>query len=294
MRLRWSPRARGEPRSPGARGATRAPGPVRSVRGRPGGGVRHAPRGGTALRRHRSGACGRAARRRGRCGAPGRRRARREAAALLAALETKDDPFRELLVAQALLAATLGRRRGGGNDRLDRALDAAEAAAALDESPLHLLWAGRGRFMRGHNDEAARLARRAVDGARGRARSPFCRRRCDCLHPRTSIAATGGLRTRPQAKPSSSDVSSSKIPRSARAWAYSRTSTQRRGTPTRAARMRQRRLRLRPRDGLGSTANERNAHSDAWISRSGEPRRRSSSSRPCTRALRAPAIGRRM
>jgi DNA-binding CsgD family transcriptional regulator len=36
----------------------------------------------------------------------------------------------------------------------------------LDQSALHLLWAGRGRFMLGHNDEAARLARRALDEAR--------------------------------------------------------------------------------------------------------------------------------
>ena len=54
----------------------------------------------------------------------------------------------------------------GGRGRLERALVAAEAAGVLDQSALHLMWAGRGRFMLGHNDEAARLARRALDGAR--------------------------------------------------------------------------------------------------------------------------------
>ena len=88
------------------------------------------------------------------------------AAAQLAALETEGDPLRELVVAQALLAATSVAGDVGGHDRLERALDAAEAAGILDESPLHLFWAGRGRFMRGHNDEAARLARRAIDAAR--------------------------------------------------------------------------------------------------------------------------------
>ena len=88
------------------------------------------------------------------------------AAAQLAALETEGDPFRELVVAQALLAAASVAGEVRGNDRLERALGAAEAAAVLDESPLHLFWAGRGRFMRGHNDEAARLARRTIDAAR--------------------------------------------------------------------------------------------------------------------------------
>jgi DNA-binding CsgD family transcriptional regulator len=89
-----------------------------------------------------------------------------KAAALLGSLEPNDDPVRELLVAQALLAATSVRGDVGGRDRLERALSASERAGAVDESPLHLVWASRGRFMVGHNDEASRLARRAVDSAR--------------------------------------------------------------------------------------------------------------------------------
>jgi DNA-binding CsgD family transcriptional regulator len=89
-----------------------------------------------------------------------------EAATRLGALRANDDPIRELLVAQALLSATSVAGDTGGRGRLERALVAAEAADVLDQSALHLLWAGRGRFMLGHNDEAARLARRALDGAR--------------------------------------------------------------------------------------------------------------------------------
>jgi DNA-binding CsgD family transcriptional regulator len=89
-----------------------------------------------------------------------------EAATRLVALRASDDPIRELLVAQALLSATSVTGDVGGRARLERALVAAEAADVLDQSPLHLLWAGIGRFMLGHNDEAARLARRVLDGAR--------------------------------------------------------------------------------------------------------------------------------
>ena len=89
-----------------------------------------------------------------------------EAASRLGALGANGDPVRELLVAQALLAATSVAGEAGGRGRLERALVAAEAAGVLDQSALHLMWAGRGRFMLGHNDEAARLARRALDGAR--------------------------------------------------------------------------------------------------------------------------------
>ena len=89
-----------------------------------------------------------------------------EAATRLGSLRATDDPVRELLVAQALLSATSVAGDTGGRDRLEGALVAAEAAGVLDHSALHLLWAGRGRFMLGHNDEAARLARRALDGAR--------------------------------------------------------------------------------------------------------------------------------
>jgi DNA-binding CsgD family transcriptional regulator len=89
-----------------------------------------------------------------------------EAAARLGTLRLDDDPVRELLVAQALLAATSVSGDTGGRRRPERALIAAEAAGALDGSALHLLWAGRGRFMIGHNDEAARLARGVVDQAR--------------------------------------------------------------------------------------------------------------------------------
>ena len=88
------------------------------------------------------------------------------AAARLARLETNGDLLRELLIAQALLSATSVAGDVGGHDRLERALEAFEAVGALDESPLHILWAGRGRFMHGHNAEAARLARRAIDAAR--------------------------------------------------------------------------------------------------------------------------------
>jgi tetratricopeptide (TPR) repeat protein len=89
-----------------------------------------------------------------------------KAAALLESLQATEDPVRELLVAQAALTATSVRGDVGGRDRLERALAGAEKAGAVEESPLHLMWASRGRFMLGHNDEASRLARRAVDGAR--------------------------------------------------------------------------------------------------------------------------------
>ena len=89
-----------------------------------------------------------------------------KAAALLDSLPANDDPIRELIVAQAVLAATSVAGDQGGRGRLERALVAAEAAGALEQSALHLFWAGRGRFMLGQNDEAARLARHAVDGAR--------------------------------------------------------------------------------------------------------------------------------
>ena len=89
-----------------------------------------------------------------------------DAAARLAKLETNDDVLLELLVAQALLSATSIAGEVGGHDRLERALEAAEAAGALDEAPLQIFWVGRGRYMRGHNAEAARLARRAIDAAR--------------------------------------------------------------------------------------------------------------------------------
>src|SRR5262245_13093065 len=89
-----------------------------------------------------------------------------EAATRLDALHAEDDPIRDLLVAQALLSAASVAGGVGGRSRLEHALDAARAADVLDQSALHLLFAGRGRFMLGHNDEAARLARRALDRAR--------------------------------------------------------------------------------------------------------------------------------
>jgi DNA-binding CsgD family transcriptional regulator len=89
-----------------------------------------------------------------------------DAAARLAELETNGDAFRELLVAQALLSAKSIAGDVGGHDRLERALEAVEAAGALDEAPLQIFWVGRGQYMRGHNAEAARLARRAIDAAR--------------------------------------------------------------------------------------------------------------------------------
>jgi DNA-binding CsgD family transcriptional regulator len=88
------------------------------------------------------------------------------AAALLDSLPSSDDPIRELLVARALLAATSVAADVGGRDRLERALAAAEAAGAVEQSALHVFWVGLGQFMLGKNDEAARLARRAVEGAR--------------------------------------------------------------------------------------------------------------------------------
>jgi DNA-binding CsgD family transcriptional regulator len=89
-----------------------------------------------------------------------------EAAGRLTALRPTDDPVSELLVAQALLSATSVSGDPGGRGRLECALVSAEAAGVLDQSALHVFWAGRGRFMIGYHDEAARLARRALDGAR--------------------------------------------------------------------------------------------------------------------------------
>ena len=88
------------------------------------------------------------------------------AAALLESLPAEDDPIRELLAAQAMLTAASVGGDVGGRDRLERALSNVEAAGVLDQSARYLLWAGIGQFMLGQNDEAARLARRAVEGAR--------------------------------------------------------------------------------------------------------------------------------
>jgi DNA-binding CsgD family transcriptional regulator/lipopolysaccharide biosynthesis regulator YciM len=88
------------------------------------------------------------------------------AAALLESLPADDDPICELLAAQAMLAATSVAGDLGGRGRLDRALSKVEAAGVLEQSARYLLWAGIGQFMLGQNDEAARLARRAVEGAR--------------------------------------------------------------------------------------------------------------------------------
>src|SRR5207247_1653088 len=63
-------------------------------------------------------------------------------------------------------AATSVAGDPGGRDRLEQALVAAEATDGLDTSAPHALWVARGWFMFGHNDAAARLARRAVDAAR--------------------------------------------------------------------------------------------------------------------------------
>jgi DNA-binding CsgD family transcriptional regulator len=89
-----------------------------------------------------------------------------EAAGRLVALYANGDPISELLVAQALLAATSVAGDVGGRGRLEQALVAVAATDSLDDSALHQMWAGRGWFMLGHNEEAARLARRALDGAR--------------------------------------------------------------------------------------------------------------------------------
>jgi DNA-binding CsgD family transcriptional regulator len=75
-------------------------------------------------------------------------------------------PLGELLTAQALLSAASILGDPSGRERLDQALVAIEADGALDGSALRLFWAGRGRFMLGQNDQAAALARRALDRAR--------------------------------------------------------------------------------------------------------------------------------
>ena len=86
-------------------------------------------------------------------------------AARLAALDVEEQPFRELRVAEALLAAASMAGDPDGVARLEQSL-AAVADDALDESPLHLFWAGRASFMIARNGDAARLARRAIDRAR--------------------------------------------------------------------------------------------------------------------------------
>ena len=92
--------------------------------------------------------------------------AAKEAAARLGALAANGDAVRELLVAQALLTASSVAGELGAERRLAQAVVTAERAGALDTSALHLFWAGRGRWMLAHNDDAARLARRALDRAR--------------------------------------------------------------------------------------------------------------------------------
>ena len=89
-----------------------------------------------------------------------------EATARLEALGKDDDAFRELLVAQARIAASSVAGIPRSHRQLEEATAAAEAAGVLDQSALHLLWAGRARFMLAQNDEAARLGRRALDRAR--------------------------------------------------------------------------------------------------------------------------------
>jgi DNA-binding CsgD family transcriptional regulator len=89
-----------------------------------------------------------------------------EAAARLDTTREGDDLMRELLVAQARIAASSVAGHPRSHLDLEHALSAAEATEVLDESARNLLWAGRARFMLGHNDEAARLARHALDRAR--------------------------------------------------------------------------------------------------------------------------------
>jgi DNA-binding CsgD family transcriptional regulator len=89
-----------------------------------------------------------------------------EAAARLDATREGDDLMRELVVAQARVAASSVAGHPRSHLELEHALSAGDAAGVLDGSARNLLWAGRARFMLGHNDEAARLARRALNRAR--------------------------------------------------------------------------------------------------------------------------------
>jgi DNA-binding CsgD family transcriptional regulator len=89
-----------------------------------------------------------------------------EAASRLSKLRPAGDPLRELLIAQGLLSAISVAGDVGGRERVELALTAAKEAGVLDGSPFQLFWVARGMFMVGQNDEAARLARRAVDRAR--------------------------------------------------------------------------------------------------------------------------------
>jgi DNA-binding CsgD family transcriptional regulator len=92
--------------------------------------------------------------------------AAQEVATRLGALAANGDAVRELLVSQALLSASSVAGELGAERRLAQAVVSAELAGALDMSALHLYWAGRGMWMLGRNDDAARFARRALDRAR--------------------------------------------------------------------------------------------------------------------------------
>ena len=89
-----------------------------------------------------------------------------EAVARLDAMREGDDLVRELIVEQARVAASSVAGHPRSHLELEHALAAAEATGVLDESALNLQWAGRARFMLGHNAEAARFGRRALDRAR--------------------------------------------------------------------------------------------------------------------------------
>ncbi len=87
-------------------------------------------------------------------------------ASALDGADAAHEPLRELMIAEALLVAGSIAGRPEGVDRLNRALDAAEEAGCLEGSAVHLFWAGRARFSLGQNDDAATLARRALQRAR--------------------------------------------------------------------------------------------------------------------------------
>jgi len=89
-----------------------------------------------------------------------------EVAERLERLPHSDDPFRELLLGQALLSA---ESVGGSLERVNRVrqtLDALDAAAQALDSPLELFWIGRTNLMLGRNAEAAAIATEGVRRAR--------------------------------------------------------------------------------------------------------------------------------
>lgn len=89
-----------------------------------------------------------------------------DAVAALERLRRPGDPALEFVVCQALGSAASVAGDARSVDWLRRSVEALDQGALPLDSALQLYWAGRARFMLGHNDQAATLGRAATERAR--------------------------------------------------------------------------------------------------------------------------------